>query len=88
MLLTRKKTMACVVPTCYMTRGKKVRGEPPVPGYCMKPNAWIMYMIAMSGSGKTRKEISAGYKESQTSWLQQNPGLSRLEQKERMNTEI
>lgn len=80
--------MACVVPTCYKTRVKKKRGEPPVPGYCMKPNAWIMYMIAMSGSGKTRKEISAGYKESQRSWLLQNPGLNRRQQKERMNTEM
>lgn len=88
MLRTRKTIMACVVPTCYKTRVKKKKGKPPVPGYCMKPNAWIMYMIAMSGSGKTREEISAGYRESQRAWLEQNPGLTRNQQKERMNTEM
>ena len=80
--------MVCVAPTCHKTRVKKVKNKRPVPGRCMKPNAWMMYRAQMSGLGLSREEISSGYLEVKQEWLQHNAGLTRRQREDKMNTEM
>ena len=45
--------MVCNKPKCFRPRA----------GKCMKPNAWIVYIMEMSGKGYSRKQIELGYKQ-------------------------
>lgn len=77
---------ACVAPKCYRTRRKK-RGlnHKTLPGKCIAPNSWVIFMMRVSGQGLSRDEVSAKYAEWKSIWLSKNRGLSNAAAKAKMN---
>ena len=80
--------VSCSPPTCYLTRPRKRSGRRTLPGRCMRPNPWIMFLIRMGGQGFDRKTVSDMYKKWKQEFHKQNPNLSESEMKAKMNDHL
>ena len=80
--------VSCSPPTCYLTRPRKRPGRRTLPGRCMRPNPWIMFLIRMGGQGFDRKAVSDMYKKWKREFHAQNPTLSESEMKAKMNDHL
>lgn len=79
---------ACVAPTCHRTRPRKRVGRRTLPGRCVRPNPWHVFMTHVSGNGFSEAEVSLMYGKWKRRWLRNNPGLDRSAAKARMNADL
>lgn len=78
--------LRCKAPLCHRTTArtcKRTGTRIHKPARCVKPNAWNMFRISLSGQGYTTRQISALYKKWKKSWAEESRGLNQAAKREK-----